>query len=167
MNTSELLADAFGRIKELVEQTAEGLTAEQLAYRPAGTGNSIAWLLWHLTRVQDAQVADVAGSQEIWTAQGWAGRFALPFDESEHGYGMSTDDVSKVRVDDPQLLVDYYDAVHSRSLEYVAGLSEADLDRVVDDRWDPPVTLGVRLISIIDDDVQHVGQAAYVRGILP
>ncbi|GAB6901815.1 mycothiol transferase [Kineosporia succinea] len=167
MNTSELLKDSLDRVKENVAAVAQGLTADQLAHRPNGTGNSIAWLLWHLARVQDAQIADVAGTDEVWASQGWHERFGLPFEITEHGYGMSSDDVARVRVDDPQLLVDYYDAAHARTLEYLSGLSDADLDRVVDDAWDPPVTLGVRLVSIVDDDAQHVGQAAYVRGLLP
>jgi len=166
MNTAELLTDGFERVRESVAAAVQGLSADQLAYRPNGTGNSIAWLVWHLTRVQDDHVADVAGIGQVWTAQGFVKRFGLPFDERVHGYGMSSADVSKVRVDDPQVLVDYYDAVHAQTLKYVSGLSDEDLDRVVDDAWDPPVTLGVRLISVLNDDTQHVGQAAYVRGIL-
>jgi hypothetical protein len=167
MNTFDLLKDSLERIKENVAAAAEGLNADQLSYRPGGTGNSIAWLLWHLARVQDAQIADVAGTEQVWTSQGWFGRFGLPFGPESHGYGMSGDDVAKVRVEDPQLLVDYYDAAHARTVEYLSGLSEADLDKVVDEAWDPPVILGVRIISVIDDDAQHVGQAAYVRGLLP
>ena len=48
----------------------------------------------------------------------------------------------------------------------MSGLTDADLPRVVDERWDPPVTLGVRLVSVISDCLQHAGQAAFVRGIL-
>ncbi len=47
-----------------------------------------------------------------------------------------------------------------------SGLQPADLDVVVDERWDPPVTLGVRLVSVVNEVNQHVGQAAYVRGLL-
>jgi uncharacterized damage-inducible protein DinB len=166
MNTAELLTDGFGRVPELVAATARGLSAEQLAQRPNGTGNSLAWLLWHLARVEDAQVADVAGTEPVYTAQGFAKRFDLPFEDSAHGYGMSSADVDKVRVQDPQLLVDYYHAVSAQTREYLAGQSDADLDRVVDAHWDPPVTLGVRLISVLADVTQHIGQAAYVRGIL-
>ena len=56
--------------------------------------------------------------------------------------------------------------MHARTLEFVGGLADDDLARVVDERWDPPVTLGVRLVSVIDDAVQHAGQAAYARGII-
>ncbi len=166
MNTAELLTDGFGRVRELVASTAQGLSAEQLAQRPNGTGNSIAWLLWHIGRGEDEQVAAAAGSEPVYTAQGFAQRFDLPFPDSAHGYGMSSADVDKVRVEDPQLLVDYYDAVHARTVEYLSGMKDADLDRVVDENWNPPVTLGVRLISVLGDVTQHIGQAAYARGIL-
>ncbi len=166
MNTAELLKDGFERVRESVTEVAEGLTAQQLAHRPGGSGNSIGWLLWHLTRVQDDHVAEAAGTEQVYTAQGFARRFDLPFDDQAHGYGQSSDEVDQVQVKDPQLLIDYYEAVHAQTLHYIAGLKDADLDRVVDDNWDPPVTLGVRLVSVMNDDTQHVGQAAYVRGIL-
>lgn len=166
MISRDLLADAFGRIREVVHESADGLTPEQAVDRLDGRSNSIAWLVWHLTRVQDDHVADVAGAEQVWSAAGWEGRFGLGLPTSDIGYGHSSADVDAVRVGDPALLTGYYDAVHAQTLRYVAGLTDADLDRVVDTRWDPPVTLGVRLFSVISDDLQHAGQAAYVRGIL-
>jgi uncharacterized damage-inducible protein DinB len=148
-----------------VHGAVEGLDADALAHRVDGTANSIAWLVWHLTRVQDDHVAEVAGREQTWTADGWVQRFGLPFDAAATGYGHGDDEVAAVRVD-ADLLLGYHDAVHARTLEYVDGLTETDLDRVVDRRWDPPVTLGVRLISVADDDIQHSGQAALVRGIV-
>ncbi len=165
MNEAEVLADAFDRIKGSVHNTVHGLTDEQLAYRIDGRSNSIAWLVWHLTRVQDDHVAGVADREQVWIADGWVARFGLPFDERAHGYGHGSDEVAAVRVP-AQLLLDYYDAVHEQTLAYLATLSGADLDQVVDEGWDPPVTLGVRLISVVNDDLQHVGQAAFVRGLL-
>jgi uncharacterized damage-inducible protein DinB len=166
MNEAELLVDAIGRVRESVHSAVEGLSDEQLAYRIDGRSNSIAWLVWHLSRVQDDHVAEVAGTEQVWTSAGWYDRFGLPFDPSEHGYGHSSDAVAAVRVP-AELLIGYHDAVHDRSVEYLRTLSGADLDRVVDERWDPPVTLGVRLVSLINDDTQHVGQASFVRGLLP
>jgi uncharacterized damage-inducible protein DinB len=166
MNEAELLADAFDRIKGSVHNTVRDLTDEQLAYRIDGRSNSIAWLVWHLTRVQDDHVADVAGREQVWIADGWVDRFDLPFEPSAHGYGHSSDEVAAVRGVPAQLLVDYYDAVHEQTLAYLGTLSGADLDQVVDEGWDPPVTLGVRLLSVVNDDLQHVGQAAFVRGLL-
>jgi hypothetical protein len=167
MRTAEVLEDGFSRVREVVHNVVFGLTAEQLAYRPGAFANSICWLIWHLTRVQDDHVAEVAGTEQAWTGDGWYGRFGLPFGEGVTGYGQSGADAAKVTVPSGDLLTGYYDAVHAKTLTYVRALADPDLDRVVDERWDPPVTLGVRLVSVIDDDAQHAGQAAYVRGLLP
>lgn len=169
-SVADLLIEAFGRVQEEVHSTASGLSSTQLAARPGGAddseGNTIAWLIWHLTRIQDDHVADAAGTEQVWTTAGWADRFGLPFGAGETGYGHSAGQVAAVRVESGELLTGYYDAVHERTVAYVEGLSEADLDRIVDERWDPPVTLGVRLVSVISDDLQHVGQAAYARGLV-
>lgn len=166
MTSAELLTDAYGRIREEVQGAVDGLTPEQLAYRVDGTANSIAWLVWHLTRVQDDHIADVAGFEQVYTAQGWAERFGFPFPPSAIGYGHSSADVDAVRVDSPDLLINYHEAVHAQTLRFLEGLKEEEFGRVVDERWDPPVTLGVRLVSVVSDDLQHVGQAAFLRGVL-
>jgi hypothetical protein len=164
MNANDVLLDAFGRIRETVAAALEGVDGESLARRPAGTGNSIAWLIWHLSRVEDAQVASAGGLDQVWTSQGFAGRFDLPLSERDTGYGHSTSQVDAVQAP-PELLLGYYDAVHRQTVEYLKTLGETDFDRVVDTRWDPPVTLGVRLVSTIADCLQHVGQAAYAKGL--
>ncbi|MHA6795636.1 mycothiol transferase [Pseudonocardia bannensis] len=166
MTPAELLADAFTRIRDGVHGAVEGLTPDQLVQRIDDRANTIAWLVWHLTRVQDDHIAAVAGTEQVWTSQGWARRFGLPFDDSATGYGQSPDEVAAVRVERPDLLTGYHDAVAEQTLRYVRGLADADLDRVVDEAWDPPVTLGVRLVSVVSDDLQHVGQAGFVRGIV-
>lgn len=166
MNSSELLADAYGRIKEVVHEAVDGLTAEELSARVDDGANTVAWLVWHLTRVQDDHVADVAGAEQIWTAQGWDQRFGLPFPAGATGYGDGTDEVAAVRVPSADLLTGYHDAVYESTVAYVRGLADGDLDKVVDQRWDPPVTLGVRLVSVVSDDLQHAGQAAFLRGLL-
>jgi uncharacterized damage-inducible protein DinB len=167
VTSADLLTDAFGRIRELVHAVVDGLTPAELAHRPSPDANSIGWLVWHLTRVQDDHVAGVAGTGQVWTEGGWAKRFGLPFDEAATGWAQTTDEVASVRVESGELLVAYHDAVYERSTDYVRLLTDADLPRVVDANWDPPVTLAVRLVSVISDDLQHVGQAAYVRGLLP
>ena len=166
MTSAELLADAFGRIRGGVHRAVDGLTGEQLGFRVDPGANSIAWLVWHLTRIQDDHVAGVAQVEQVWTAQGWVERFGLPFDPRDTGYGHTSEEVAAVRVESSELLVGYHDAVHEQTIRYVEGLAEADLARIVDRSWDPPVTLGVRLVSVIADDLQHAGQAALVRGIL-
>jgi uncharacterized damage-inducible protein DinB len=165
MTGADLLVDALGRVRESVHEVAEGLTVEQLAFQVGDGANSIGWLLWHLTRVQDDHVADVAGAHQLWTAGGWVERFRLPFDVSAIGYGQSSEEVGRVRAP-AELLAGYQDAVHRSTVDYLATLEDDDYDRVVDERWDPPVTLAVRLLSVLDDAMQHVGQAAYVRGLV-
>ncbi len=165
MTSSDLLADAFGRIRGIVHQVVGGLSPEQLAFRPDAQANSIAWLIWHLTRIEDDHLAGAAQTSQVWTADGWAARFRLPFDDTATGYGQHADAVAAVRVQSAELLTDYHDAVYTEAIRYVQRLSDADLGRIVDERWDPPVTLGVRLVSVISDGLQHAGQAAYVRGL--
>jgi uncharacterized damage-inducible protein DinB len=166
MTSADLLIDAFGRIRDAVHQAADGLTPEQLAFRIDGEANTIAWLVWHLTRVQDHGLADAAESDQVWTSDGWAERFALPIHPAATGYGHRPAEVAAVQVKSADLLTGYYDAVHEKTVRYVTGVSDADLDRVVDTRWDPPVTLGVRLVSLVSDDLEHAGQAAFIRGIV-
>jgi Protein of unknown function (DUF664) len=165
MESRELLVDAFGRIREVVHGVVGGLGVEELTFRPDADANSIAWLIWHATRIQDDHVSGVAGIEQVWTADGWAARFGLPFDDTATGYGHRTDDVAAVRAPG-DLLTGYHDAVFEHTLRYLDRVDAAELDRVVDRSWDPPVTAGVRLVSVIADGLQHVGQAAYVRGLV-
>jgi hypothetical protein len=164
MKSNELLLDAFDRIHETVSAILDGVGEEALLRRPAGSGNSIAWLVWHIGRVEDAQVAPAAGLDQVWTSQGFVGRFNLPLRESDTGYGHSSLQVDAVRAA-PALLLEYYDAVHRQTAAFLQTLGDDDLDRIVDRRWDPPVTLGVRLVSIVADCLQHAGQAAYAKGL--
>jgi uncharacterized damage-inducible protein DinB len=166
MKGHDLLVDAFGRVHESVHAAVAGLSLEQLHHRLDDAANPVGWLVWHLARVEDDHVADVAGQEQVYTAQDFDARFGSPYPAADVGYGQSASEVAKLRVPSAEVLLGYFDAVHAQTVAYVSGLADADYDRVVDTRWDPPVTLGVRLISVVNDTMQHVGQAAYVRGIL-
>jgi uncharacterized damage-inducible protein DinB len=166
MDVTALLLELYGRIPPLTRAAVEGLSPDQLAHRPAERANSIGWLVWHLVRVQDHYVSEYSGTDQIWASGDWAARCGLEPDPSNTGYGHSPEQVAAVRPGGPDVLIGYLDAVQQRSEGYLRGLQPADLDRVVDRHWDPPVTLGVRLVSVADDSLQHVGQAAYVRGLL-
>ena len=166
MASADILIDAFERVRGQVHHVVKDLTPEQLCARVDDRSNSIAWLIWHLTRIQDDHLADAADLEQIWTGHGWSERFGLPFDDTETGYGHSTDQVSAVAVSSGELLTGYYDAVHEQTIGYVRGLEDSDLPRIIDDSFDPPVELGTRLVSVISDDLQHVGQAALVRGLV-
>jgi hypothetical protein len=172
MTSAELLTDAFGRIRESVAEVVAGLSDQQLQARLDPAANPICWLVWHLTRVQDDHVATAFGAQQVWSADGWAKKFGLPAETMEVGYGHSGKQVAEVSAaicgasSPGSLLTEYQEAVHAQSISLVSAITDADLERVVDRNWDPPVTLGVRLVSVIDDAARHVGQAEFVRGIL-
>jgi hypothetical protein len=168
IDSTELLDDAFTRIRDTVRRAAGGLTPEQLGARIDPKANTIPWLVWHLTRVQDDHIAEVAGTEQVWTSGGWAERFGLPFEADATGYGQSPDEVAQVAGPGvtSESLVDYHEAVYAATSAYLRSLPGDELSRVVDESWDPPVTLAVRLVSVISDDLQHAGQASFVRGVI-
>jgi hypothetical protein len=164
MASRDILIDGFGRVDSVVHSILRDVTEEQLSFRADPDANTIGWLIWHLARVQDAQVADAAGHEQLWTADEWVERFGLPFSRLATGYGQSTSDVEAVHVG-VELLREYFEAVHARTLGYIESLRDSDLERVIDTNYNPPVTVSVRLVSILADDLQHAGQASYVKGI--
>jgi Protein of unknown function (DUF664) len=166
VDVAELFLELYSRIPPLARSAVEGLDVDRLTYAPTPSANTIAWLVWHLARVQDHHVAEVLGADQLWIGGPWAARFGLAPDSTNTGYGHAAGQVAAVRPDGPQVLLEYLDAVDRRTRTMLAGLVPGDLDRIVDRRWDPPVTLGVRLVSIADDSLQHAGQAAYLRGLL-
>jgi hypothetical protein len=166
MDISTLLLEVFGRVPPLAAEAVAGLSADQLAEAPAPGANTIGWLVWHLTRVQDHHVAELLGAEQIWSGGSWARSCGLDPDPANTGYGHTADEVLTVRPEGPAVLTGYLAEVDARTRSMLEGLAPGDLDRVVDRRWTPPVTMGVRLVSIADDCLQHVGQAAYVRGLL-
>ncbi|MFI5041167.1 MAG: DinB family protein [Acidimicrobiales bacterium] len=166
MDVASLLLELYDRIPPLAAQAVDGVPLDRLLERPAPAVNSIAWLVWHLIRVQDHHVAELTGDDQLWVTGDWAPRFGLAPDPNNTGYGHSPDQVAAVRPQDARALLDYLGAVMARTRTMLEGLTPPDLDRVVDRRWDPPVTLGVRLVSIADDSLQHAGQAAFLKGLL-
>jgi uncharacterized damage-inducible protein DinB len=166
MELHALIAELFSRIDAHVHEVVDGLDAEMLTTPPQLGANTIGWLVWHLTRVQDHHIASLLEQEQVWGSDGWAERFGVAPASDNTGYGHSADEVAAIRPENGAALVEYYEAVAARTNTFIATLTPDDLDRVVDERWDPPVTLGVRLMSIADDDIQHAGQAAYARGML-
>lgn len=164
METRDILLDAFGRIGGGVARTLQGARQEQLDYRPDPDANPVGWLVWHLTRVMDDHVSEIADREQVWTADGWARRFDLPLDDAETGYGHTREQVAQVRAS-AELLLSYHEAVQEQCAAYLRGIEADELDRIIDPRWDPPVSVGVRLVSVVADALQHLGQADYVMGL--
>ncbi|CAM3892334.1 DUF664 domain-containing protein [Tsukamurella strandjordii] len=161
----DLLLDSFARILEHAEAVTDGLDTDIANRRIVPDANTIAWLVWHSARVIDAQLAPIAGVPQVWTANDWYGRFGLDLPADATGYGQSRAEAAKVRAS-ANLLIGYFADVDAMAVRYLAGVTPAELERVVDAAWDPPVTVAVRVVSIIDDCAQHLGAAAFLRGVL-
>jgi hypothetical protein len=166
MDIASLLLELYGRIPPLAEAAVDGLNEQELCAAPKPGANPIGWLVWHVGRVQDHHICELLGAEQVWVSGDWARRCGLAPDPSNTGYGHSAEEVRAVRPENAAVLLDYLGAVQARTTEMLEGLAADDLDRVIDRRWDPPVTVGVRLVSVADDNLQHLGQAAYVRGLL-
>lgn len=161
-----LLTDGFSRTADALPHLLAGLSPAELLWQPDPGSNSIGWLTWHLTRVQDDHVAGVGRVGQVWSTQGWADRFDLPYPRASIGFGQDADDVSAFGMSDRELLLGYHAAAQAMTRDVLSAMGLADFHRVVDERWDPPVTAAVRLVSVVDDTAQHTGQISYLRGLL-
>ncbi len=149
-----------------LEKALDGLSPVELAWRPAPSSNNISWLAWHMARVEDRWVnAYLKQSTEVWIEDGWHERFGMSAED--HG-GRQT---AEQAVSTPALpmdgLLDYYKAVRAATLEHLDTLSEADLGKRYRHRdRDPGPTVSWVLAHLLIEEAQHLGQAAYIRGML-
>jgi DinB superfamily len=162
----ELIVDAYDRLPELVEEALAGVRAADLDWPPRPGCNPLGWTVWHLTRVEDGQIADLMGQADLWTRDGWHAKFDRPADHDDSGYGHSAEQVRAFRSPSAKVQVDYLRAVTGRTKHYLASLTPADLDRALDEPGPDPPTVGVRLVSIATDCHLHAGEASYIRGLL-
>ncbi|MCW4458113.1 DinB family protein [Microbacterium sp. MPKO10] len=166
MSTRDILSDAAARPLAAAEGLRPVLDRETLNGHPGGHDNSIAWLLWHTGREIDAQLAGLTGESQIWETGEYARRTGLGDAGGQVGYGHTPEQARAIRVDDADALYDYLTEATDALINYVNTLGDVELDEVIDENWTPPVTRGARLVSIIGDALQHVGQAAYAAGSL-
>ena len=167
MEWQTLLIDGYGRILEVLEAALRGMTPADLNQQPKSDCNSMGWLAWHLTRVQDDHVAGLMGEEQLWTSEGWAARFSRSPEPGDIGFGHIPEQVAAFKSPDAETFLGYHRAVLERTKRYILSLPAADLDRELDEPWYQPLpTVGVRLISVLADNLQHAGQVAYVRGLL-
>ena len=166
MEWHDLLADGFGRLPEFLDGVLTGVTQDDLDWQPRHDCNSIGWLVWHLTRQQDAQIASLAGEDQLWIKDGWHAKFNRIDDPRDVGFGNTPKQIAAFRCPDIQTLLGYNRSVVDRTQRYLLTLSRTDLDRELDEpMFQPLPKVGVRLISILDESVLHAGQVAYVRGL--
>ena len=166
MNVAEFAAETLGRMTTTLISELEGLTVEELCYRPDPEANTIAWLTWHLTRVQDHHMAHMEGRDQLWVDAGWDMKLGMSSDLEDQGYGHTSEQVGAFVPPDAATLAAYQQAVSERTLKYLGGLSNDDLGRVIDRSWDPPVTIESRLASVVNETAQHVGQVSYLKGLV-
>lgn len=165
MDALDILRDLTSRPRTAAAALGDQLNPVSLNARPGGHDNSVAWLLWHTGREIDVQLAGLTGDEQVWTARGFDARFALGELGDSVGYGHSSAEARRIVVEDGTALLEYVDAALTAIDGYLEMVTAADLDETVDEQWDPPVTRGARLVSIVDDAVQHIAQAAYVLGM--
>ena len=166
MEWHDLMVDAYGRIIEIMERVLDGLSEEDLNWQPRPDSNSIGWLAWHLTRVQDDHIASLMGEEQLWVKGGWHARFDRAADVKDMGFGHTPEDLAAFKSPGVDTLLGYHRAVLARSQAFFPTLSQADLDRELNEPWFQPLpTVGVRIISLLGDNLEHAGQMAYIRGL--
>jgi hypothetical protein len=167
MEWRELIVDGYDRLPDEVKGVLAGLSAADLDWQPHRDANSLGWTVWHLTRVQDGQIADLMGQESLWTRDGWHRKFKRPPDPEDSGYGHTPEQVRAFRSPSARVQLDYLQATTERTRQYLAGVTPAELDRALDEPWQkPPPTVGVRIVSILADCHHHAGEASYLRGLL-
>jgi hypothetical protein len=166
MEAKDIVIDALERIRSILHRTLAGLTLDEIQRQPTPDSNSIAWLTWHLTRVQDNGISGLFDQEQAWISQGWHAQFAMAPDPDNEGQGHTAEQVAAFRAPSIQTLLDYHDSVSTRSKHFVAGLTPAGFNRELNEpQYQPRPTVGVRLVSILSDNLQHAGQVAYLRGV--
>ena len=166
MEWQELITKGYGKILQVLEKALNGLTPDDLNQQPQPDCNSMGWLTWHLARVQDHHIAGIMGTEQLWLSNGWHARFNRPPDPEDTGMGHSPEDIAAFKSPDVETLLEYLGTTLEQSKHCIATLSTADLDRVLNEPWYQPLpTVGVRLVNVMSDGLQHAGQVAYLRGL--
>ncbi|MFC2060072.1 DinB family protein [Chloroflexota bacterium] len=164
MECWQLIVDTYERSSQALERALEGLTQDDLNQQPNPDSNSMGWIVWHLTRIQDRAIADLTGEEQLWIKDTWHSKFNRPADPQDVGVRHMPEDLAAFKSPDVQTLLAYHQAVLQVSKRYISNLSQTDLDRWLGHpRY---ATVGARLVVLISENLQHAGQVAYVHGLL-
>src|SRR5262249_41037608 len=138
-----------------------------LDWQPHPDCNSLGWTAWHLTRVQDSQIAELMGQAQLWIEDGWHRKFKRPADADDTGYQHTAQQVRAFASPSPAIQLGSRRVPVERTRAYLASLPPVELDRELDEPWFKPLpTVGVRIVSILTDCHHHAGEASYIRGLL-
>ena len=166
MDFRDLVRSGLDEYLEGLEQALDGLTPVELAWQPAPSSNNITWQVWHMARVEDRWVNSyLRQGTEVWIADKWYSKFGLQ--PEDHGARQSAED-SAAMPDLPLAgLMDYYRVVRDSTNSYVDNLTADDLGKSYSHpRTNPGPTVNWVLAHLLVEEAQHLGQVAYVRGIL-
>lgn len=167
MDWQLLLVYGFGGVLRVLERTLDGLTPDDLDKQPHPDSNSMGWLTWHLTRYQDDRIAEFMGADQLWVSEKWYAQFNRSEDPKDTGIGHSSEEVRAFKSPEAATLLGYHRAVRERTKQYLLSLSLDDLDREISIPRSPqPAKLGGYLVGVLNDNLQHAGQVAYLRGLL-
>ncbi|MEQ4208883.1 DinB family protein [Actinopolymorpha sp. B9G3] len=162
-----LVRDLVHRTEREVLAVLDGLDASWLDIAAEPGTNSIGWLVWHLTRSYDRNVSELQNQQQLWQSEGWHARFGRAPDANDTGYRHSALQAAAFRSPGPNVLAGYHVAVVEMIDAYLDRAPDDDPDRLV---TSPTLTntasVHLRLIGVLVEALQHVGQAALLRGML-
>jgi hypothetical protein len=166
MELHEMLAVGYSGILRTLDYTLKGLTKEDINWQPKPDCNSIGWMVWHPIRFQDMQISEFMGEEQLWIKDGWYKKWGRKADPKESGGGMTPEDLTKFKSPGAATVLAYAKAVVERSQKYFPTLKKADLDKILKGGPHKPYpTVGMMLMIILSDSLQHAGQAGYVRGL--
>ncbi len=164
MAATDVISIALARNWSMVDNAIQSLSDDDLTQQPNDQSNSVAWLLWHMNRVVDNMIhTRLQSKRQLWVLDGWHQKFGMGDDESDFGMGWTAEQVAAWKAPARDVLLGYYEAMKASAKDYLASLSDAELDKSVmvgNESRGVSDLLGV----LVYDNVVHGGQIAYLRG---
>ena len=167
MEWKDLIIQNFDISLDRLVSYLDGLTQEDLNWQPKPDCNSIGWITWHLIRVIDKGISISANEEQLWIKAGWSSKFDRPADPDDTGNRQTPEQAAAFKSPDKDTLIGYCRAAADNLRNWLNKLDSTDLDREFDDEYSQMLpTVGSRVNVIVRDTQQHLGQIAYIRGLL-
>jgi uncharacterized damage-inducible protein DinB len=160
----EAIQSGLEEYLQALQRTIEGLTPDEMRWQPTPHTNHIAWLVWHLARVEDRWVSRLRQAPEVWNDEGWANRFRM--DPESNGFGQTMEEVRAMPEIALQDLMAYFDAVRVVTRHYLEQATDADLAQTYPHPRFGECTGAWIVGHILVEESQHVGQVALIRGMV-
>lgn len=151
-------------LKSALERPLDGLTREEISWRPSCGCNSIGLILFHIARTEDSIIqSSVKGEPLIWESAKWYEKLNLPVEEEGAHY--TIEQVNAFKVPPFNDLMAYYDAVRRKTKECLRGMQPEELDRNISFGNYGELPLATIFSFIVTHASQHVGEISYLRGL--